>query len=425
MISELITTIMSYINSISAGNDMVAGAIALAFSGFFAGISAFFLRELPRKAFNLVKSQFVTSMTLNNTDYEKNLTFIKLAEFIRKNSKQSLSRTLSLDSILDYDAQKKTLSVTIGYGVHIFFYKKRIMWAEKIKTDSQGSEKQKEEITIKTIGRGHQVFHDLAEEMKPKNDDEMISVYNFKREEWVEEARAPKTGWNDIAIDDDVKNNIKNDIDFFVNNKEAFKKIGIPHKISIMLHGVPGNGKTTIIRVIASEYGLGISRINLNEHSDESLIKAFASAPEKTIIIMEDFDSCKETSRREMVQGDEPGECKPAAIEIESMKMITLSGILNVLDGVVPLDNRIVIMTTNCFNNIDSAILRDGRTDSIIELPAISPEAVRMHFENIYGTFNTHEWPELSAKEIAGIKVNGKMDKSAIMELLANKCQKQ
>lgn len=44
---------------------------------------------------------------------------------------------------------------------------------------------------------------------------------------------------------------------------------------------------------------------------------------------------------------------------------LTLSGILNTLDGIVSLDNKIIILTTNCIKNIDSALLRSGRVDKL------------------------------------------------------------
>ena len=200
--------------------------------------------------------------------------------------------------------------------------------------------------------------------------------------------------------------------------------IGLPHKLAMLLHGRSGNGKTTLIRAIASHYGLNIALVPLTEFSDKSLKKAFTLAPKNAIIVMEDFDSSETIHARAKVTGDlENRE------GIDSGKgfngFLSLSGVLNVLDGVSPLDNRVVIMTTNCIESLDSALLRGGRTDVIIELPPIEPDAVKSHFELLYGKLPNKNYPKLIAKDINIIKTISKLDSRKVSEELEKRVNAQ
>ena len=77
---------------------------------------------------------------------------------------------------------------------------------------------------------------------------------------------------------------------------------------------------------------------------------------------------------------------------------LDLSGLLNVLDGVVDCPNRILIMTTNHPEKLDPALIRPGRIDKIIYLGYLqAPEAKEMVEHYFKKSLTNAEWNRLEA----------------------------
>jgi chaperone BCS1 len=148
-----------------------------------------------------------------------------------------------------------------------------------------------------------------------------------------------------------------------------------------VLHGAPGSGKSSFIKALAGYFKTGIGIINLQAMNDNNLDVALSTSPEGNFILIEDFDSTKSTKSRTGIDKKDikrpvvMSNTEPPVIDV-SDKTLTLSSILNALDGVVSLDGTIIFMTTNVLENIDSAILRPGRVDHIYELGKLQHKEV-------------------------------------------------
>lgn len=94
-------------------------------------------------------------------------------------------------------------------------------------------------------------------------------------------------------------------------------------------------GKTSIIRAISNVYKMHIYALRLNQiDNDEVLAKLFGSIPSKSIVILEDIDAtCKAVLAR---QADAANEAQndPHQYRERDRPQLTLSGILNIIDGV-------------------------------------------------------------------------------------------
>src|SRR4029079_9987839 len=111
---------------------------------------------------------------------------------------------------------------------------------------------------------------------------------------------------------------------------------------------------------IASEFSRPIYALNLGSiQSDQELIEAAAELPEHAELMIEDVDAASATAKRE-VREKTPA---VAPVSTEDATPVSLSALLNVLDGVFSRDGRILIMTTNHPDNVDPALLRTGRAD--------------------------------------------------------------
>lgn len=175
---------------------------------------------------------------------------------------------------------------------------------------------------------------------------------------WINHSSAPKRKLDTIFLKDGQMQSIQEKLMEFIDEStyHDYMKHGIPYKYNILLHGVPGVGKTSVIHAIASMCNANICMLNINEDLKENdMIDAFRSVHDDdglAVIVIEDID-CIFSDRK----------------TLDSHKNhITLNGLLNCLDGFNNQEGVILIMTTNYPDKLDDALLRSGRIDLDIEL---------------------------------------------------------
>jgi hypothetical protein len=170
----------------------------------------------------------------------------------------------------------------------------------------------------------------------------------------------------------------KKRVDFFLNNPEWYRVKGIPYTLGILLHGVPGCGKTSFIKGLARDTGRHVVNVKLNEATTvrqinnlfysprisvigEGMTSAYDIPMDKRIIVMEDVDCLSNVISRDIhdVAGTNG--------TTNHTEGINLSILLNILDGVLETPGRIVIMTTNAPEKLDAALIRPGRIDISLE----------------------------------------------------------
>ena len=155
-----------------------------------------------------------------------------------------------------------------------------------------------------------------------------------------------------VVIQNDLKTELLSDICTWIDSKDEYARRGITHKRGHCYYGPPGTGKTTLVRAIALEYGMNIYNVNLNSiDSDDAMLYMLASVEPHSIILFEDIDAYFQ--KRSCIMKN---------------AKISFSGLLNVLDGAIGLNDVFIIMTTNHIEDIDPALLRPGRIDVVKEL---------------------------------------------------------
>jgi AAA+ superfamily predicted ATPase len=161
--------------------------------------------------------------------------------------------------------------------------------------------------------------------------------------------------------------------------KDEYIKFNIPYKSNILLHGVAGSGKTSTCLVVASHLKTNLGVIPISRDLDDGkLIYAINGVKKNNckVIIMEDID-CLFHDRKQH----------------DTLKnSMTLSGILNCLDGLCRNEGIIVFLTTNNINVLDHALVRSSRIDLKIEYKFADELQTKLCFEyfcpNISEQFN-------------------------------------
>jgi len=145
-----------------------------------------------------------------------------------------------------------------------------------------------------------------------------------------------------------------------------------------------------LIHSIAGELGLDIYVISLSRNGldDNGLQQLISELPEKCIALMEDIDAALHRGiTREAPVEQEDGEARkpsPGTTSSESGARISLSGLLNALDGVGAQEGRILFATTNRYKALDPALCRPGRMDLHLEFKLASKYQARELFKCFY-----------------------------------------
>lgn len=152
-------------------------------------------------------------------------------------------------------------------------------------------------------------------------------------------------------------------IDAWLCSETYFSACGISHKIGILLYGEPGTGKTTFAKILATKYELNLVKFNLNEISKLISKNDFWRELEESVVVLEDID-CLVSKRDESVTSEDKE---------------NFQALLQLLDGINSCEKTIFLATTNYIDNLDPALIRDGRFDIKIEMKNFDHnEAVEM-----------------------------------------------
>ena len=203
----------------------------------------------------------------------------------------------------------------------------------------------------------------------------------------------------------DGKTELINKIEFFNKNKQFYDKFGISHTLGLALSGPPGTGKTSIVKCIANYLNRHIIIIPLNKiGSLDELYHVFFEGTYNTnnkknsisfadkIILIEDIDCMDDIVKKrsndsdpcfsDCEEYDEINSKKKTMSNLKKVleknkKKLTLSDILNIIDGIVSTPGRILIMTSNHYSKLDPALVRPGRIDHHIEMGNASRDTIK------------------------------------------------
>lgn len=169
-------------------------------------------------------------------------------------------------------------------------------------------------------------------------------------------------GWDDLVLEDHVVRLIRSDFETFFQRRDWFRENRIPYRRGYLFHGPPGNGKTSVVRVLAARPELSICSLQWGDSDvDDSMLThlfQWAADHAPAMIVMEDLD------RHFPADGGK-----------EKRHRITLSHLMNSLDGLSTAEGVIVVATANDAAVLDDAILRrPGRFDRVVEFRNPGPE---------------------------------------------------
>jgi len=211
------------------------------------------------------------------------------------------------------------------------------------------------------------------------------------REVFVE---IPDVKWSDVGGLEDIKEEMKEAVEWPLKYSDVFKKAGTNPPKGILLYGVPGTGKTLLGKAIATESG-----VNFISVKGPSLVSKYVGESEKAI--REVFKIAKQASPT-ILFFDEIDSVVPRRGSSSTDAHVTervISQFLTEMDGIEELKGVVVLAATNRLDMVDPAILRSGRFDILFELPK-PDEKTREEIFKIH-TKNKPLAKEINLKEFA------------------------
>ena len=211
----------------------------------------------------------------------------------------------------------------------------------------------------------------ILEKMKVKMEDFINAFREITPTAMREVAiEVPTVRWNNIGDLDEVKQELKEAVEWPLKNPEVFKRMGIEPPKGILLYGPPGCGKTLLARAVATESEANFVTIKGPEvfskwvgESEKAIREVFRKArmAAPAIIFFDEIDAI--VPRRGIGYAD------------SGVTERVISQLLTEMDGIVTLQNVVVIAATNRPDIVDPAILRPGRFDRMIYVPAPDEKA--------------------------------------------------
>ncbi len=181
------------------------------------------------------------------------------------------------------------------------------------------------------------------------------------REFFVE---VPQVTWKDVGGLEDVKQNLRESVEWPLSQPDVFKRLGISPPRGILLYGPPGTGKTLLAKAVANESDANFISIKGPEvmskwvgESEKAVRELFKKAKQvsPSIVFLDELDAI--APRRGVYSGSHVTES-------------VVNQLLTSIDGLESMEGVVVIGATNRPDIIDSSLLRPGRFDRLILTPA-------------------------------------------------------
>jgi len=222
-----------------------------------------------------------------------------------------------------------------------------------------------------------EIPQDVLDQLEVTNDDFLGALREIQptavREVFIE---IPNVHWSDIGGLQEVKDTLIEVVEWPLKRPETFTRLGITPPKGVLIYGPPGAGKTLLARAVATE-----SEANFISVKGPELLSKWVGESEKAV--REIFRKAR-TAAPAIIFFDEIDAIAPTRGRIAGDSHVTervISQLLTEMDGLESMKDVIVLAATNRPELIDRALLRTGRFDRFVYVPAPDKSSRQNIFE--------------------------------------------
>jgi chaperone BCS1 len=272
-------------------------------------------------------------------------------------------------------------------------------------------------MSVSCLGRSTAPIKELIEHIYYVNKDKERSLTIIRRPysggyggrlTWSRLTSKPRRALDTVILDAAQKDRVVADVAEYLDEATMafYANHGIPYRRGYLFHGPPGVGKTSFALALASKFNLDVYNLTLLDHelTDSDLISLLNQLPGRSLLLLEDVDTAglnrKGTSPASRRNGMRRKSKMPEGAVASTSKnddgiesddevggttsRVTLSGLLNAIDGVVAPEGHTLILTTNRPEALDAALVRAGRISVRVAFTNASKKQAEEIFLRMY-----------------------------------------
>ncbi len=367
-ISELFHGLVNTV--LHSQNQFASGGLLLMVIGAL-GAS---LRKIPVKIWDWVVDQLTLNITIN----DDNRAFFWLKQWFDTQRRMKKIRRVDV-----YTPTDDEYVFNPAPGGHWMWYKNRPIHVTLTRNEEKKDKytKRSESFEIRTLGRKQSFLREFVNEIflgYVKKQTGKPRLYFWAKQwgeyRWVEQTPYIPRPLDTVILDHSLKTKVIQDIKTFQKSKQWYAEMGIPYHRGYIFYGPPGTGKTSLVVGISSHFCSKVYLLKLSDMNDGTLLDAVSRVEPNGMVVMEDVDCMSSTKTRTEISKD----------GLETIFGVTLSGLLNVLDGLSAPNGVLFFMTTNRLENLDPALIRPGRIDMKIGIGEATDSQKRQLFNRFF-----------------------------------------
>lgn len=320
------------------------------------GAALAYLRSIPQALWRFAKTQFtiVIDVTERDVFYDWVANWLAAQAHFKKCRRLSISAQRKNEDELvasPSDSERKTWQVKVApaEGEHFFTWRGCRVWMHKDREKLKGTGVFLgffESVQLTFLTRNRALVEEFLDEVRRFNvsdDDCRLAIYTNQYSSWRLLSMVHPRSTDTVVLSGDKMQSLIGDIERFFASRLWYQEHAIPYRRGYLLHGPPGNGKSSLVRALASHFQRDVYVLRAGKDLDDAnFMELLPSLPENAFLLIEDVDCISDDSKE---------------------NKLTRSGFLNALDGIAAATGRVVFMTTNFVEKLDEALRRPGRAD--------------------------------------------------------------
>ncbi len=274
----------------------------------------------------------------------------------RKEVLEIHTRNMPLADDVDLDKIANTTHGFVGADLESLCKEAAMRVVRRILPEIQNDEEIPKEVMEKIVVTGND-FKNAQKEIQPSALREVL-------------VQIPDIKWDDIGGLEDVKQELKEAVEWPLKHPETFKRLGIRPPKGTLLYGIPGTGKTLLAKAVASESEANFISVKGPEllskwvgESEKGVREVFRKAKQAapTVIFFDEIDAIASTR-----SGNDTD---------SGVTKRVVNQLLTEMDGLEELQDVAIIAATNRPDILDAGLMRPGRFDRHIQVKEPDEEA--------------------------------------------------